>query len=96
MNYTESVVQDCFWRVGGIILGSRTDLHVQIAGFIYRDIILEQHVCLFRGAMGTEFMLMDENALPHRANIDMLGQRAASRQPPSACLPELRRTLLAE
>ncbi|GFU96262.1 transposable element Tcb1 transposase [Trichonephila clavipes] len=55
------------WR--GIILGSRTDLHVQSAtmtGLIYRDVILEQHVRLFRGA---EFLFMDDNARPHRANI---------------------------
>ncbi|GFV64535.1 transposable element Tcb1 transposase [Trichonephila clavipes] len=42
---------------GGIILGSRTDLHVQsvtMTGHIYRDAILEQHVRLFRGAMGAE------------------------------------------
>ncbi|GFV04261.1 transposable element Tcb1 transposase [Trichonephila clavipes] len=61
------------WLVrGGSILGSRNDLHVQsvtMAGHIYRDVILEQHVRLFRGAMGAEFLFMDENARPHRANI---------------------------
>ncbi|GBM80614.1 Transposable element Tcb1 transposase [Araneus ventricosus] len=61
------------WLVwGGIILGSRTDLHVQsvtMTGHIYRDVILEQHVRLFRGAMGAEFLFMDDNARPHRANI---------------------------
>ncbi|GBM26833.1 hypothetical protein AVEN_32083-1 [Araneus ventricosus] len=61
------------WLVwGGIILGSRTDLHVQsvtMTGHIYRDVILEQHVRLFRGAMGAEFLFMDENARSHRANI---------------------------
>ncbi|GBN20327.1 Transposable element Tcb2 transposase [Araneus ventricosus] len=61
------------WLVwGGIILGSRTDLHVQnvtMTGHIYRDVILEQHVRLFRGAMGAEFLFMDDNACPHRANI---------------------------
>ncbi|GFX24397.1 DDE_3 domain-containing protein [Trichonephila clavipes] len=36
---------------------------------IYRDIILEQHVCLFGGAMGAEFWFMADNARPHRANI---------------------------
>ncbi|GFT92627.1 transposable element Tcb2 transposase [Trichonephila clavipes] len=36
---------------------------------IYRDVILEQHVRLFRGAMGAEFLFMDDNACPHRANI---------------------------
>ncbi|GFW50184.1 transposable element Tcb1 transposase [Trichonephila clavipes] len=61
------------WLVwGGIILGSRTDLRVQsvtMTGHIYRDVILEQHVRLFRGAMGAEFLIMDDNARPHRANI---------------------------
>ncbi|GBN70579.1 hypothetical protein AVEN_208758-1 [Araneus ventricosus] len=59
-------------RLGRIILGSRTDLHVQsltMTGHIYRDVILEQHVRLFRGAMGAEFLFMDDNARPHRANI---------------------------
>ncbi|GFY34178.1 transposable element Tcb2 transposase [Trichonephila clavipes] len=61
------------WLIwGGIILGSRTDLHVQsvmMTGHIYRDVILEQHVRLFRGAMCAEFLFMDDNARPHRANI---------------------------
>ncbi|GFT99657.1 transposable element Tcb1 transposase [Trichonephila clavipes] len=61
------------WLVwGGIILGFRTDLHVQsvtMTGHIYRDVILEQHVRLFRGAMGAEFLFTDDNARPHRANI---------------------------
>ncbi|GFW25419.1 transposable element Tcb2 transposase [Trichonephila clavipes] len=61
------------WHVwGGIILGSRTDLHPQsvtMIGYIYRDVILEQHVRLFRGNMGSEFLFMDDNARPHRANI---------------------------
>ncbi|KFM68896.1 Transposable element Tcb1 transposase, partial [Stegodyphus mimosarum] len=57
---------------GGMILGSRTAPHVQIGTMtsqIYRDVILEQHVCLFRGTMGTQFVFMDDNARPHRANI---------------------------
>ncbi|GFY06318.1 transposable element Tcb1 transposase [Trichonephila clavipes] len=36
---------------------------------IYRDVILEQHVRLFRCAVGAEFLFMDDNARPHRANI---------------------------
>ncbi|GFW31895.1 transposable element Tc3 transposase [Trichonephila clavipes] len=55
-----------------IILGSRTDLHTQsvtMTGHIYRDVILEQHVRLFRGAMGAEFVFMDDNVRPRRANI---------------------------
>ncbi|GFU61482.1 transposable element Tcb2 transposase [Trichonephila clavipes] len=61
------------WLVrGGIILGSRIDLHVQsvtMTGHIYRDVILEKNVRLFRGAMGTEFLFMDDNARLHHANI---------------------------
>ncbi|GFX23327.1 transposable element Tcb1 transposase [Trichonephila clavipes] len=60
------------WLVwGGIILGSRTDLIVQsvtMTGHIYRDVILEQHERLFRGAMDAEFLFMDDNARPHRVN----------------------------
>ncbi|GFV35777.1 transposable element Tcb2 transposase [Trichonephila clavipes] len=40
-----------------------------MTGHIYQDVILEQHVRLFRGAMGAEFLFMDDNARPHRANI---------------------------
>ncbi|GFY24245.1 transposable element Tcb1 transposase [Trichonephila clavipes] len=61
------------WLVwGGIILSSRIDLHVQsvtMTDHIYRDVILEQYVCLFRGAMGAEFLFMDDNTRPHHANI---------------------------
>ncbi|GFU05304.1 transposable element Tcb1 transposase [Trichonephila clavipes] len=62
------------WLVrGGIILGSRTGLNVQsvtMTGYIYLTTsIREQHVRLFRGAMGAEFLFMDDNARPHRANI---------------------------
>ncbi|GFU53164.1 transposable element Tcb1 transposase [Trichonephila clavipes] len=61
------------WPVWGeIILGSRTDLHVlrvTMTGHIYRDVILEQHVRLFRGAMGAEFLFMDDNARPHHEKI---------------------------
>ncbi|GFW35432.1 transposable element Tcb1 transposase [Trichonephila clavipes] len=61
------------WLVwGGIILGSRTDLHVQnvtMTGHINRDVIVEQHVSLFRATMGAEFLFIDDNARPHRTNI---------------------------
>ncbi|GFU68864.1 transposable element Tcb1 transposase [Trichonephila clavipes] len=36
---------------------------------IYLDYILEQHVRLFRGAMGAEILFMDVHACPHHANI---------------------------
>ncbi|GFW88073.1 transposable element Tc3 transposase [Trichonephila clavipes] len=64
---------DAGWLVwGGFILGSRTHLHVQsvtMTGHIYRDVILEQHVRLFPCAIGAEFLFMDDNSRPHRANI---------------------------
>ncbi|GFX42391.1 uncharacterized protein TNCV_1519551 [Trichonephila clavipes] len=61
------------WLVwGGIILGSRTDMHVQIVtmtAHIYRDVIPEQHARFFRGAMDAEFLFMEDKARPLRANI---------------------------
>ncbi|GFX61255.1 transposable element Tcb2 transposase [Trichonephila clavipes] len=40
-----------------------------MTGYIYRDVILEEHVRLFRGAMGAEFLFMDDSARPPRASI---------------------------
>ncbi|GFT99535.1 transposable element Tcb2 transposase [Trichonephila clavipes] len=40
-----------------------------MTGHIYRDVILEQHVRLFRGAKGAEFLFMNDNARPHHASI---------------------------
>ncbi|GFS61639.1 HTH_Tnp_Tc3_2 domain-containing protein [Trichonephila clavipes] len=49
------------WLVwGGIILGSRTDLHVQsvsMTGRIYHDVILEQHERLFEAPWVLNFCL---------------------------------------
>ncbi|GBM71698.1 hypothetical protein AVEN_195438-1 [Araneus ventricosus] len=39
-----------------------------MTGQIYCDIIL-QHARLFRGAMGADFVLVDDDARPHRATI---------------------------
>ncbi|GFS87730.1 transposable element Tcb2 transposase [Trichonephila clavipes] len=57
--------------VGGVILGSRTALYIQIGTMtrkIYRNVILEQYVCLFRATMITELVFMDKNARPHLSN----------------------------
>ncbi|GFV14759.1 transposable element Tcb2 transposase [Trichonephila clavipes] len=40
-----------------------------MTGHIYRDVILEQHLRLFRFAMGAEFLFMDDNTRPHRTKI---------------------------
>ncbi|GFW09555.1 hypothetical protein TNCV_3996611 [Trichonephila clavipes] len=57
-----------FW--GGIMLGSRTDLHIFDAGSVngtrYCNEILFPYVRLFRGAMGLQFLFMDDNAPCHR------------------------------
>ncbi|GFX11125.1 transposable element Tc3 transposase [Trichonephila clavipes] len=57
-----------FW--GGITPGSRTDLHIFDAGSVngtrYCNEILLPYVRLFRGAMGLQFLFMDDNAPCHR------------------------------
>ncbi|GFU22703.1 transposable element Tcb2 transposase [Trichonephila clavipes] len=56
------------WR--GVMLGSRTDLHIFDAGSVngtrYCNEILLPYVRLFRGAMGLQFLFMDDNAPCHR------------------------------
>ncbi|GBN24069.1 hypothetical protein AVEN_27890-1 [Araneus ventricosus] len=55
----------------GIMLDGRTPLHVfergTVTGVRYRDEILEPYVRIFRGAVDPEFILMVDNAGPHRA-----------------------------
>ncbi|GFV19776.1 transposable element Tcb2 transposase [Trichonephila clavipes] len=54
---------------GGIMLGSRTDLHIFDAGSVngtrYCNEILLPYVRLFRGAMGLQFLFMDDSAPCH-------------------------------
>ncbi|GFX04923.1 transposable element Tcb2 transposase [Trichonephila clavipes] len=54
---------------GGIMLGSRTDLHIFDAGSVngtrYCNEILLPYVRLFRGAMGLQFLFMDDNVPCH-------------------------------
>ncbi|GFV87816.1 transposable element Tcb2 transposase [Trichonephila clavipes] len=55
---------------GGIMLGSRTDLHIFDAGSVngtrYCNEILLSYVRLFRGAIGVQFLFMDDNEPCHR------------------------------
>ncbi|GFW51740.1 transposable element Tcb2 transposase [Trichonephila clavipes] len=55
---------------GGIMLGSRTDLHIFDAGSVNGtrscNEILLPYVRLFRGAVGLQFLFMDDNAPCHR------------------------------
>ncbi|GFV75418.1 transposable element Tcb2 transposase [Trichonephila clavipes] len=56
--------------LGGIMLGSRTDLHIfdtgSVNGTRYCNEILLPYVRLFRAAMGLQFLFMDDNAPCHR------------------------------
>ncbi|GFX05977.1 transposable element Tc3 transposase [Trichonephila clavipes] len=55
---------------GGLMLGSRTDLHIfdegSVNGTRYCNEILLPYVRLFRGAMVLQFLFMDDNAPCHR------------------------------
>ncbi|GFV67421.1 transposable element Tcb2 transposase [Trichonephila clavipes] len=57
----------------GISLGGHTDLHVfhggTVTGLRYRDEILDPYVRPYAAAIGNHFILMDDNARPHRARI---------------------------
>ncbi|GFW22191.1 transposable element Tc3 transposase [Trichonephila clavipes] len=67
------------YRGGGILvwaeisLGGHTDLHVfhggTVTGLRYRDEILDQYVRPYAAAIANDFILMDDNARPHRARI---------------------------
>jgi hypothetical protein len=58
---------------GGISYDGSTDLYVirnrSLTGIRYRDEILAPIVRLYAGENGNDFILMDDNATPHRARI---------------------------
>ncbi|GFU77387.1 transposable element Tcb1 transposase [Trichonephila clavipes] len=68
-----------------ISLGDRTDLHIFKRGSVmairYRDEVLESIVRLCAAAVGPTFVLMDNNARPHRTDIvdDYLKRRDCAR-----------------
>ncbi|GFW34620.1 transposable element Tcb1 transposase [Trichonephila clavipes] len=85
---------------GGIMLGSRADLHIFEAGSVngtrYCNEILLPYVRLFRGAMGLQFLFMDDNAPCHRtvASEQLLeSRRLAARTLPPVTIRELRLAL---
>ncbi|GFT89386.1 transposable element Tcb2 transposase [Trichonephila clavipes] len=55
---------------GGIMLNGRTELLIfdrgSVIGDRYCEEVLLPHVRLFRGAIGPDFIFMDDNARPHR------------------------------
>ncbi|GFX05525.1 transposable element Tcb2 transposase [Trichonephila clavipes] len=85
---------------GGIMLGSRTDLHIFDAGSVngtrYCNEIVLPYVRLFRGAMGLQFLFMDDNAPCHRtvaAKQLLESRRLAARTLPPVTIRELRLAL---
>ena len=56
-----------------ISLRGHTDLYViqngNLTGERYKNEILDAHVRPYAGAIGTDFLLMDDNARPHRARV---------------------------
>ncbi|GFV63497.1 transposable element Tcb2 transposase [Trichonephila clavipes] len=85
---------------GDIMLGSRTDLHIFDAGSVnetrYCNEILLPYVRLFRGAMGLQFLFMDDNAPCHStvaAKQLLESRRLAARTLPPVTIRELRLAL---
>ena len=57
---------------GGISMAGRTDLLIlqgTMTGQRYRDEVLDVLVRPYAGAIGDDFILMDDNAPPHRARM---------------------------
>ncbi|GFX71555.1 transposable element Tc3 transposase [Trichonephila clavipes] len=82
------------------MLGSRTDLHIFDAGSVngtrYCNEILLPYVRLFRGAMGLQFLFMDDNAPCHHtvaAEQLLESRRLAARTLPPVTIRELRLAL---
>ncbi|GFV37654.1 hypothetical protein TNCV_1901861 [Trichonephila clavipes] len=85
--------------------GSRTDLHIFEAGSVngtrYCNEILLPYVRLFRGAMGLQFLFMDDNAPCHRPVAseqlleyeDIERRRLEARTLPPVTIRELRLAL---
>ncbi|GFU33366.1 transposable element Tc3 transposase [Trichonephila clavipes] len=68
----ENTIERHRYGGAGWLAWGRIDLHVQsvtMTGHIYRDVILEQNVRLFRSSMGAEFLFRYDNVRPHLVNI---------------------------
>ncbi|GFU23737.1 transposable element Tcb2 transposase [Trichonephila clavipes] len=81
------------------MLGSRTDLHIFDAGSVngtrYCNEILLPYVRLFRGAMGLQFLFMDDNAPCRTVAAEQLleNRRLAARTLLPVTIRELRLAL---
>ncbi|GFS95157.1 transposable element Tcb2 transposase [Trichonephila clavipes] len=79
---------------GGISFDGRTDLYIirdgPLTARLYRDEILRPIVVLYAAAIGEDFILMDDNCRPHRANLveDFLFEKEIVRMEWPACSPD--------
>ena len=80
---------------GGISMGGRTDLYVLTGQTMnaqrYLDNVIRPIVVPYAGAIGPQFVLMDDNARPHRARIvnNFLDQEGIERMEWPAYSPDL-------
>ncbi|GFW88596.1 transposable element Tcb1 transposase [Trichonephila clavipes] len=80
---------------GGISIDGRTDLFIIRDGPLtarrYREEILRPIVVPYAAAIGDDFILMDDNCRPHRANLveDFLYEEGIVRMEWPACSPDM-------
>ncbi|GFW04447.1 transposable element Tcb2 transposase [Trichonephila clavipes] len=80
---------------GGISIDGRTDLYIIRDGPLtarrYRDEILRTIVVPYAAAIGDDFILIDDNSRPHRANLveDSLFEEGIVRMEWPACSPDM-------
>ncbi|GFW39013.1 transposable element Tc1 transposase [Trichonephila clavipes] len=80
---------------GGISIDGRTDLYIIRDGPLtarrYRDEILRPIVVPYATAIGDDFILMDDNCRPHRANLveDFLFEEGIVRMEWPGCSPDM-------
>ena len=79
----------------GISRGGRTYLCIVMRGMVtgvrYMDDILDVYARRYAGTIGPQFVLMDDNARPHRARVveEYLQQETTVRMDWPACSPDL-------
>ncbi|GFT21037.1 transposable element Tcb1 transposase [Trichonephila clavipes] len=80
---------------GGISIDGRTDLYIIRDGPLtarrYREEILRPIVVPYAAAIGDDYILMDDNCRPHRANLleDFLFEKGIVRMEWPACSPDM-------
>ncbi|GFX02798.1 transposable element Tcb2 transposase [Trichonephila clavipes] len=80
---------------GGLFIDGRTDLYIirygPLTALRYRDEILRPIVVPYAAAIGNDFILMDDNSNPYRANLveDSLFEEGIVRMEWPACSPDM-------